>query len=35
MRKDWFAAKSYKEAEEQGKIFIKDVIADAFLQNTH
>ena len=28
------AVKSYKEAEEQGKIFIKDVIADAFLQNT-
>ena len=28
------AVKSYKEAEENGKIFIKDVIADAFLQNT-
>ena len=28
------AVKSYKEAEEKGKIFIKDVIADAFLQNT-
>ena len=28
------AVKSYKEAEESGKIFIKDVIADAFLQNT-
>ena len=28
------AVKSYKEAEETGKIFIKDVIADAFLQNT-
>ena len=27
------AVKSYKEAEECGKIFIKDVIADAFLQN--
>ena len=29
-----FRSKSYKDAEEQGKIFIKDVIADAFLQNT-
>ena len=28
------AVKSYKEAEEKGLIFIKDVIADAFLQNT-
>ena len=28
------AVKSYKEAEQKGKIFIKDVIADAFLQNT-
>lgn len=28
------AVKSYKEAEESGRIFIKDVIADAFLQNT-
>ena len=28
------AVKSYKEAEENGLIFIKDVIADAFLQNT-
>ena len=28
------AVKSYKKAEEKGKIFIKDVIADAFLQNT-
>lgn len=28
------AIKSYKEAEQKGMIFIKDVIADAFLQNT-
>ena len=28
------AVKSYKEAEEKGLLFIKDVIADAFLQNT-
>lgn len=28
------AVKSYKEAEKKGAIFIKDVIADAFLQNT-
>lgn len=28
------AAKALKEAKESGKIFIKDVIADAFLQNT-
>src|SRR5690554_3779001 len=28
------AVKSYKEAEQKGAIFIKDVIADAFLQNT-
>lgn len=28
------AVKSYKEAEEKGLVFIKDVIADAFLQNT-
>ena len=28
------AVKSYKEAEEKGMVFIKDVIADAFLQNT-
>lgn len=28
------AVQSYKEAEENGRIFIKDVIADAFLQNT-
>ncbi|HTN68489.1 MAG TPA: NADP-dependent isocitrate dehydrogenase [Dysgonamonadaceae bacterium] len=28
------AVKSYKEAEQKGMVFIKDVIADAFLQNT-
>lgn len=28
------AAAAYREAQKEGKIFIKDVIADAFLQNT-